>query len=253
MANTQENIRYLAGLKIKPGDDVLEVASSATMNAIIGAIVGLARGDTIFRGVNTLMRRTDTSITISALTGGGGGGISASPFTPFLVYPSVDNTDPPYPILKVYPGKIAGIIPTLDGVKLDVADDTDGVHPWFYPPGTNFSFFLRCKITTDPMVLYRSSITEVKAVTDDDPLAIPDVSGDPPFEIPELRVIWDAPPEGMGGSIDDHRFGHFYIRIADIEMKQVEGDIIFVGSSQWLFSSYAGFVIAGDEVVITES
>lgn len=178
------------------------------------------------------------------LTENSAGGVGSILITPFLVYPSVDNSFPPYPILKVYPGKIAGIVPTLEDVKLTVPDSDEGDHPWFYPPGTSFSFFLRCKITIDPDNLFRSAITEVIVVSDDDPLAVPDISPDPPFEIPELTVLRTEE--------EDEFEGHFYIRIADISMTTIESNIVYVPeeSTQWLFSNYTSFASAGTEITI---
>lgn len=238
MAKLPENLKLLT--KVKRGDPVRAVASSGRMNAIMECIRALANGENFGVSEGIKKRASDGYVvfTIDPVRGGRGGATGKSPF---LVYASADNSDPPYPIIKVYPGKIAGIVPTLAGAKLDVSDTDSGSHPWFYAPGTNFTFFLRCKVTLDPSNLYRPSITEVKVVTDDDPEAVADIDPES-SEVTEFKVKWD---DG-----DTHEQGHFYIKIADVEMTTSDGNIIFAGATQWLFSSYAAFVVSDTEAIV---
>jgi hypothetical protein len=233
----QDSLRTISSSPIKKGDPPQVAARSDLMNAMREAILSLARGENIGKGLGIRKRTSEGSFVLmvdSKRSFGGG----TTGFTPFLVYPSVDNTDPPYPILKVYPGKIAGLIPTLEGAKLDVLDTDFGLHPWFYPPGTPFTFFLRCKIEVDADNLFRPSITEVKVLTDDDPLVVPDIEGS---EVPELKIKWD---DG-----DTHEKGHFYIKIADVDMTTVEGNIVFNDKTQWLYDSYSSFVASDTEAI----
>lgn len=235
MPNTQDHIRYLAGLKIKRGDDVNEVASSNNMNAIIGALLGLARGDTIFRGVNTLMRRTDTSITISALPGGGGGGTAANDF-PFKV---VQNTKPLEDDgIIILPGTVLGVMPTLDGVALDVVLPTEPPRMVFTETG-----LAALRINIDGISdTFRPLITSVE-VRKMDGTTIVDDDGDP---LDELTMIWDDE--------NNKSSGYFYIKIAQLTVIPSEDEASQItGIIQYLTANVWSFIIVVDDIIIVSN
>lgn len=237
---------------VKSGDSVFEVASSDRMNAIQELLKMLVRGENIVSGPNVFKKSQDGFVSLSAhpvVRGGGGGGGS----TPFLVYQDVDNSVPPYPILKVYPGKIMGLVPTLKsdgtygtgGAPLDAAEDAV-VQPWLYTPGNDFSIYLRVQVTqgAPPLsVQYRSSITDVQAVTSEDPTAVIDRAN----FTQEFQIVW----EGVNQAAKDLKTtGHFYINVADVKGSIVGGNILIGEITQWLFTSITSFVIAGDFAVV---
>ncbi len=144
--------------------------------------------------------------------------------TPFYV--TLGNKNGQH-VAAVCPGKIAGIVPTIYGLKLD--DKTPQV--WFLQNG-NSSIFLKATITADDKNSFASNITAVE-ITDDN------VSGadinPATSELDELTVIWDDPTTRMGG--------HFYIRVADIDTTKNK-------SIQWLYDNYTTFVVGGDVIAI---
>jgi hypothetical protein len=174
---------------------------------------------------------------------------TAAAKTPFLVY---QRNDPDgVPILKIFPGTIATLMPTLNGARLDKPDTDPAPHPWFYPPANNFSFFLRVHlmVVTPVPVNYRSHIDEVLALTDDDPLAVPDI--DPiTSEIPEYFPIWEGATDAEKAL---HTKGHFYIKIADVTIgPDGQGHNVAknLPTGQRIYQSYLTFVVAGDEVIV---
>lgn len=239
MPNFNDAIDRLKGNPVNKGDRASHAAASWRMEAIQQCLESLANGEQFQRAPGVRIRRGRGGLMFLGENTGRRRGGSAAQKTPFLVYPGLDNTVPPYPILKVYPGKIAGITPTLNNALLTVKDTDPGLHPWFYAPGTNFTFFLKCKVELDPTNLFRPAITEVKVTTDD--LDAQDIDGSNGDEIPPLKMFWD---DG-----DTHKKGHFYIKIADVEMTTNEGNIIFVGKTQDLITSYVSFVVADVEVI----
>lgn len=143
--------------------------------------------------------------------------------------------------LKVYPGRIASIIPMLGGVQLD-----NNPAPSLTVTATApFSLLLRAKISVDTDNLFRSAIglfpptgtdNGIKVCTDNDADVIPDIVGS---EVPELVIFWENAPTNT--------IGHFYILIANID---ANGDSQVTRIIQWLFSSYSTFVATGSEVQI---
>lgn len=236
----QQSLTILSNAKAKRGDHPTVAMRSEVINSVIDAIHSLARGENIGRGRGIRRSVGQGTVTFVADIPRSRRGLNSTSKTPFLVYASNDTNQPPAQIIKVYPGKIAGIIPTLGGALLTIPDDATGAHPWFYPPNAPFSFFLRCKIGLDITDAFRPTITEVLVLTDDDPLAIPDIEGE---EIPELKMFWDN---------DEKTQGHFYIRVADVDMtaNELDDTPIFKSSSQWLYSNYASFAVSDTEVII---
>lgn len=136
-------------------------------------------------------------------------------------------------VLNIYPGKIASIVPTVNGVKLDNDPQPQQSIGGATAP---FSLFLRAKISVDTNNLFRDAIDTVKVCTDNDADVIPDIVGS---EVPEMFIFWEDPPTNTTG--------HFYIKIADIT---VSGASKVTGTIQWLFSSYATFVATGTEAIV---
>lgn len=148
---------------------------------------------------------------------------------PFRVTSAVVDDQP---VLKVYPGKIASIVPTINGVTLD--NDPSPSFP--VTTSEPFSLFLRAKIGIDNDNLFRSYITEVKVIDDNDPESVPDIDPNT-SELPEMQIVFDNPTQTTG---------HFYIRIADIN---IAGAGIVTVKLQWLFNSYSSFVATAKEVI----
>lgn len=173
----------------------------------------------------------------------------ASERTPFQVYKSRDNSEPPYPILKVYPGRIGGIQPKLAGEFLTKEDDEDGDHPWYYVAGEDTALFIKVRIDKDnpPANAFRSIVIQDGTIIVDknDPAAVSDIDAemDPP-DLPEWKVFWDD---------ETHVKGRFYIRIADIKGsidEEAEDSGVRIGKiTQWLFTNYRTFSIAGEDVI----
>ena len=134
-------------------------------------------------------------------------------------------------LISLYPAVIVTTVASLYGQLL-----TNVPPPTYSPPISPFSFFAR--ITLDFNSSFRYAVSDVDVVTDNDPDVIADFVGDEP---PELQVIWEDP--------DTKEDGHFYIRIADIDVRIVSESVV-ITPEQLLFNSYRAFVIVGDGVVL---
>lgn len=154
----------------------------------------------------------------------------ASRITPFFV---TKSTLAGVTKLKVYPGRISTIVPTIGGIKLD----NNPAPTLTIVTGAPFSLFLRASITVDTDNLFRSFISAVKVCTDNDPDVVPDIDGGT-GEIIELKVTWENSPTNT--------IGHFYLKIADIN---VSGATVTI-ATQWLFDSYTTFTAAGNEIQV---
>ncbi|CAN5463251.1 hypothetical protein BH20VER3_BH20VER3_00980 [soil metagenome] len=229
----------------KTGEPLLAQLSAERMNAILDAVDRV----TPLSGQNTRVQVTPGGRLIHAQPAGQTG---AAAKTPFLVFKTSDNSVPPYPILKLVPGKIAGIVPTLNaggtnaaGAKLDVPDDASGAHPWLYTPGHDFSIYLRCNLDlVTPSSQYRSVISSVRVVTSDDADAVVDRANN----TQELQIVWEGATQAEK---DQKTKGHFYVNVADVKGGTDGGGNITIGTiTQWLFDSYTTFAVAGDSAVI---
>lgn len=232
--------------RFKAGAPLLEQVTAERLNAILDAVEA---GRIVF-GKNITGTRTTSGVILRGNAGGAGGGAAAG--HPFRVYQSVDNQDPPYPILKVFPGKVGTVVPTMNsggtnaaGARLDVSDDAAGSHPWLYTPSHPFSLYLRCQIDlTDPTLKYRSYITTVRVVTSDDADAIEDRDNN----TQELQIVW----EGVNYAEKAAKTkGHFYLNVADVAGGEDDGGNITIGQiTQWLFTSYRTFGVIADTAVV---
>lgn len=222
--------------RFEAGRPLLEQLTADRLNAILD---GISRNRPEF-GDNITGQRTPGG-TILRTNARGDAGDSA-PNTPFKVYKSFDNSTPPYPILKIYPGRIADIVPTLAAAKLDVSDTIVGLHPWFYSATGSYSLFLKVVIdNTIPDSNFQSHVQSVSVLSDNDALVIPDI--DPTAgEVIESKMKWT-------GTTTDRVKGYFYLKIADVTATTVDGNIIVQSITQWLDRSYRTFVLAGDEAI----
>lgn len=175
--------------------------------------------------------------------GSGAGGTK----TPFLVYESFDNSEPPYPVLKVYPGRIAGVVPKIGAAPLDQQPLPVTPQPWLYTPGVEFKIYLKCMIDlTDPLIAYRSHVKEVLVKMSTEADVIADAALLAPIGIRDGSLIWtgDSPEE-----IAQKNKGHFYLLVATVFGAVSEGNIIVNGITQWLFSSYRTFAVTDSEAI----
>ena len=240
MANLAENLRHLKS-RVSKGEPVVSVARHERINAMMDCILALARGENISAGLNLRKKSGDGFVILSAEPKGKRGGASTP--TPFFASKTTDSSEPPYPVLKLYPGKIANIVPTVDGVPLDQpADDPD--QPWIYTQGDVHSVYLKCLIDLlDPAANYRSHISTVEVVlTEDVPTEALDDNGDPL----EGVVTWTGENQA---EIDRTTQGYFFINVCRVMGSEDGGNIVIGEITQWLFTSYASFAIAGDEAI----
>lgn len=166
---------------------------------------------------------------------------------PFKVYAAKDNATPPNLVLKVFPGTISNIMPTMNGARLDKLDSESDPHPWFYPFIPGFTIFLRCYVENiDAGSNYRVGVTEVKVMSEVDPLAVPDIDPATNKIIP-LTMVW----EGASPAEKANRTkGHFYINVADVLVSTdpVTSALSIQSIVQNLSTSLLSFAVAGDEV-----
>jgi len=111
--------QHLQKLKdVKAGDSLLDVLTADFLNSVIGSLRGLARGENIVKGNNTLLARGADWVRISANAKGDSTAGSES-FLPWDIY-SLVGVGEPNPETgkyasykaKVYPGTLYGMIPT---------------------------------------------------------------------------------------------------------------------------------------------
>lgn len=225
---------------VKPGDDVADVASAKRMNAIQDAIRALTRGDNINSGPNIRKFTQDGFVLLSGQPGGGQGG-SGIIKTPFFVSAGADSSFPPYPILKLYPGKFSTVTATIDGIPLDTSP-TAPIQPWLYTPSTDFSVWLRVWIDlTMSENQYRSYILLVEVIHSQDSQFIEDLDDD--TAMTEGRIFWDEDEDFPDLNVK----GHIYFLVADVKAELGTNGVVFKQITQWLFTNYKTFVVAGND------
>lgn len=239
---------------VHSGDSVFEVASAARMNAIMEAIHMLVMGENVMEGPNIRKDSSSGKLILSADPVGVGRGGGAFKH-PFKVVHGADNSFPPYPILKVLPGRVGLIMPTLANAALDkLPPPAPGPHPWFYSPTGPYSLWLKVNIDTSSTQLnQRAGIVSAQVVATNDPLLAAMLADAPepvPPEtlkkLPELQMRWD----GHGTENVSNTKGFFLIKIADITaVTDGGGNIVVKTITQFLTQSYHTFAVSNLEVV----
>ncbi len=226
----------------KAGAPLVDQLTAERLNAMLAAIAQCQ----ISFGANISGTRLPSGVILRAKPqgGSGGGGVPS----PFLVQRAKDNSVPPYPVLKLYPGRIANKMPTLGGVPLD-QDPAAPTQPWLYYPGEDFQILLKVQIDRlDPSSDFQSNISEVKVIasTDEDEVSEDDL--DDGGSVFLQSVFWEGEtPE----EIETKARGHFFILVADVSAEMDDdGNIVVTNIQQWLFDNYTTFAIVGDQAVI---
>lgn len=221
---------------VKAGDSVLTVASASRINAIQDIIKGLLRGDNLVAGVN-MRKNAQSGIVVftgtPAGTNRGGGGDKS----PFHVSTAGDTSYPSYPVLKLYPGRVSSIVPTIDGTKLD-----HDPPPLLYTPTTDFSVYLKASFNfTVPDDEYRSYLNTVEVVTSED--VVDDLEDG---KIIDGKITWEEDEDHPDMNVK----GHFYLLVADVQADPGGVGVIYGPITQWLFDNYQTFVFTSDYALV---
>jgi hypothetical protein len=231
--------------KFRAGEPLLPQLTAERLNALVDA---MDRNRVEF-GDNITGQRTPGGVIIrtNPRADGNGGDLDH----PFKVVKTVDDTVPPYPVLKVLPGVIGNIIPTLATARLDKRNDEAGVKPWFYSPTGDYSLLLKVMVDTGTIEPNkRAGIISVSVISSLDPSIPDDIKSGTPPTVMELYMRWD----NAGTPEQSNSKGYFFIKIADIHAITVAegptaGSIEVRNISQFLTQSYLTFVITSYEVI----
>lgn len=134
MADLAAALKVLSGSRVRKGEPAESAARSDRMNAIIDAILGLARGDNIGRGVGIRKRVGENTFILSVdARSSRSGGANDPDIAFFLSNATTSEGDPPEESNKVEvaDGKINGQFPSgmggpgSDPFILDITDPAD--------------------------------------------------------------------------------------------------------------------------------
>lgn len=222
-------LKIIAAHSVKKGDPAEHAARSDFQNAVRDAILSLARGENIGRGVGIRKRVGEGTFILSAdvTRGGRGGSASSHPFQVIEETPELEDA-----AVKVLLGTVLGVVPTLSGTPLD----TDP------PPHLTFtedgSVCLRVNISGMSST-FRPFIESVNVVKVDGTVIVDD-DNDP---IGELTMIWDDEATKING--------YFFVKVAQLKVTSSLVDASAITEiGQLLMSNIYSFIIVVDDVII---
>lgn len=219
---------------VKKGDKFEDVANHKRINSIQNLLRALVRGDNIISGMNVRKKSQNGWVILSS--NAGGDGFPNVTTTPWLVTISADEDGDATFIVN--PGSIMGVKATGNGIDDAPPPPENTGHS--VDDGDPYSIYAKVTIGSDPINNYRTKVTAVKVVTDNEEGAV-DVGSLDPYE---LNVKWADPTTKLTG--------YFYIKIADIAAVRqglVFPKIAVTSLTQVLDSNILSLVIVGDEVV----
>lgn len=221
------------------------------MNAILDAIVSLARGENIIDGNNIRKRVGGGFVILSgdAIGGRRGGGAAA---TPFLVSAATKDS---YTAISVSPGLILNQVPYIQGVLMNqlVSDGGGNLVPnTLTPPSENFSVWLITRIANkfdnyhpriDIAEPGEMGYTPVKPP--DESCYLTTVAPVLEADRIDFRIKWDA-----GANRDA---GGFPIKIADVKMEAAAPGVTtgptVKAITQYVFQNWRSLIMVGDDLI----